>query len=127
MNKKTLLAAVCLLACASPAAADVAFTTGLSVSGNAEIKVVKYDCEHHDPIVVQYLNAAPDFLALVPVDNDGATATLLFVNVVSGSGAKYVAAQYEWWTKGTDATLHDVTEGLDAAPVLACTEEVDTP
>lgn len=116
-------AAVLLVALAAPARADVTFSTGLGVTGDAEIKTVKYDCEHHDPVTVQYLNAAPNFLALVPVKE----GTLAFVNVISGSGAKYVAGKYEWWTKGNDATLHDVTEGLDAAPVLTCSEEVDTP
>jgi membrane-bound inhibitor of C-type lysozyme len=123
MRKITLIAAASLLPLASPAFADVTFSTGLGVTGDAEIKTVKYDCEHHDPITVQYLNAAPNFLALVPVKE----GTLAFVNVISGSGAKYVASKYTWWTKGNDATLADVTEGLDAAPVLTCTEEVDTP
>ena len=125
MRQIALIAIVALFA--SPALADVSFTTGLSVIGDAEVKAVKYDCEHHDPIVVQYLNAAPNFVALVPIEQEGAADRLLFVNVISGSGAKYVAGKYEWWTKGNDATLHDVTEGLDAAPVLTCSEEVDTP
>src|SRR5665213_428498 len=116
MRKIIPIAAALLLAFASPALADVTFSTGLGVTGDAEIKTVKYDCEHHDPMTVQYLNAAPNFLALVPVKE----GTLTFVNVISGSGAKYVASKYEWWTKGNDATLHDVTEGLDAAPVLTC-------
>lgn len=123
MRKIALLALALLLPAASPALADVTFSTGLGVTGDAEIKTVKYDCDHHDPITVQYLNAAPNFLALVPVTE----GILAFVNVISGSGAKYVAGKYEWWTKGNDATLHDVTEGLDAAPVLTCSEEVDTP
>lgn len=123
---RALLAAIFVLL-AAPAFADVTFSTGLGLSGNAEVKVVKYDCEHHDPIVVQYLNAAPNFLAIVPVEQDGASSSLVFANVISGSGAKYAAGKYEWWTKGSDATLHDVTEGLDAAPVLTCSEEIDTP
>jgi membrane-bound inhibitor of C-type lysozyme len=121
------LAGLAIFGLATPALADVSITTGLSVIGDAEVKAVKYDCEHHDPIVVQYLNAAPNFLALVPIDTDGGPDRLVFVNVLSGSGAKYVSGKYEWWTKGNDATLHDVTEGLDAAPVLNCSEEVDTP
>jgi membrane-bound inhibitor of C-type lysozyme len=122
-----LLLSTALLFLASPALADATLGVGLSITGDSEIKTSKYDCERHDPITVQYLNAAPNFLAVVPVEKDGATTAMVFVNVISGSGAKYVAGQYEWWTKGPDATLHDVTEGLDAAPVLTCTEEVDTP
>ena len=125
MKQIPLAALAALLA--SPALADASIITGLAVDGDAEVKAVKYDCEHHDPIVVQYLNAAPNFLAIVPIEQESASNRLVFVNVLSGSGAKYVAGKYEWWTKGNDATLHDVTEGLDAAPVLTCSEEVDTP
>ncbi|MBI4920275.1 MAG: MliC family protein [Devosia nanyangense] len=88
-----------------------------------ERKAVTYACEGHDPLIVEYLNAAPNFLALLPVGDQ----TLIFVNVISASGAKYESGSYVWWTKGADATLHDVTEGLDAAPVLTCSEQVDTP
>ncbi|MEP7241373.1 MAG: MliC family protein [Devosia sp.] len=124
---KPILCAVVACLLASPALADATLGVGLNITGDAEVKRVTYDCDHHDPISVQYLNAAPNFLAVVPVESDGATTAVVFVNVISGSGAKYVAAQYEWWTKGPEATLHDVTEGLDAAPVLSCTEQVDTP
>ena len=48
-------------------------------------------------------------------------------NTISASGAKYEAGQFVWWNKGSDATLSDVTEGLDAAPVLTCTELIETP
>ncbi len=124
LARHSLAAVLALPVLSLPAQADVSFSTGLTVSGDAEIKTVKYDCEHHDPIVVQYLNAAPNFLAIVPIDKVG---SLVFVNTLSGSGAKYESGQYVWWSKGNDATLSDVTEGLDAAPVLSCSEEVDTP
>jgi membrane-bound inhibitor of C-type lysozyme len=111
-------------ALATPALADTTLGVGLSLSGDAEIKVTKYNCEGRDePLVVQYLNAAPNFLALIPIEEH----TMVFVNTISGSGAKYEAGQYIWWNKGTDATLSDVTEGLDAAPVLTCSEEINTP
>jgi membrane-bound inhibitor of C-type lysozyme len=117
------LLALPLLALATPAFADVSVGIGLTIPGDAEIKSVAYDCEHHDPILVQYINAAPNFLALVPIEGK----IMIFANTVSGSGAKYEAGQYIWWNKGTDATLSDVTEGLDAAPVLMCSEENNTP
>ena len=115
--------AALLLSLASPAHADVSAGVALNISGDAEVKAVKYTCDGHDPIVVRYVNAAPNFLALVPVDDQ----TLVFATIIAGSGTKYVSGQYEWRTKGNDATLQDVTEGLDAAPVLTCSEEVDTP
>ena len=120
---RLLLAAAALTTLASPAFAEVTVGLGVSITGDAEVKSAKYDCTGHDPFIVQYVNAAPNFLALIPIDGQ----TMVFVNTISASGAKYEAGQYVWWNKGTDATLSDVTEGLDAAPVLTCTEEVDTP
>jgi len=121
--KHALILAAALAAFATPALADVTIGVGLNLSGNAEVKVATYDCEGHDPLTVQYLNAAPNFLALLPIDGQ----VQIFVNTISASGAKYESGQYIWWNKGSDATLSDVTEGLDAAPVLTCSEQIDTP
>ena len=120
---KQIAIALACLCIASPAFADVTIGVGLSVTGDSQIKTTKYDCDGHDPMVVQYLNAAPNFLALVPIEGK----TQIFVNTISASGAKYESGQFVWWDKGSDATLSDVTEGLDAAPVLSCTAENDTP
>ena len=118
-----LFAAAALAALSAPVLAGASVTIGLAVTGDMERKLATYACEGHDPLIVEYLNAAPNFLALVPVGDQ----TLIFVNVISASGAKYESGSYVWWTKGNDATLHDITEGLDAAPVLTCSEQVDTP
>jgi membrane-bound inhibitor of C-type lysozyme len=122
MLRTALIAA--LAALASPAFAAANLSLDLHVTGNADVRTVIYGCgEGTEPLTVEYVNAAPNFLAIIPVDGH----ELTFVNVLSGSGAKYVSGQYEWWDKGADATLHDVTEGLDAAPVLTCSENVQTP
>ena len=113
-----------LVALAAPALAAANVSMGLDLTGDGQVQTVVYGCgEGTEPLSVKYINAAPNFLAIVPIDGQD----LVFVNVISGSGAKYVAGQYEWWNKGSDATLHDVTEGLDAAPVLSCSENVQTP
>jgi membrane-bound inhibitor of C-type lysozyme len=119
----SLALAAAMAALASPALADVGVSLGLSITGESEIKIVKYDCDDHSAITVQYINAGPNDLAVVPVKE----GTLVFAGVVAGSGTKYVAGPYEWFTKGQDASLQDVTEGLDAAPVMGCSEENDTP
>ncbi len=124
--KITLIAAALLLPLASPVFADVTFSTGLTVTGDAEIKTVKYDCEHHDPITVQYLNAAPNFLALVPVERWSATAGLRQCHLRLGREICR-RANTSGGPRAMTRRSHDVTEGLDAAPVLTCTEEVDTP
>ena len=109
---------------ASPALAAVDLNVGINLSGDVQIVTAVYGCgEGVEPLTVKYINAAPNFFAIVPIEGND----VVFVNVISGSGAKYVAGQYEWWNKGTDVTLHDVTEGLDAAPVLTCSENVQTP
>ena len=122
MRRTALITA--LIALASPALAAANVSMGLDLTGDGQVQTVVYGCgEGTEPLSVKYINAAPNFLAIVPIDGQD----LVFVNVISGSGAKYVAGQYEWWNKGSDATLHDVTEGLDAAPVLSCSENVQTP
>ncbi len=45
---------------------------------------------------------------------------LLFVGVIAGSGAKYVADQYNtWWTKGPQGNLYDEMAAKDSPPLLA--------
>jgi len=111
------------IAAASPALADVSIGIGLTITGDAEIKNTTYDCGDAGKLAVQYVNAAPNFLAVIPIKDQ----KLLFVNTISASGANYESGQYVWWNKGADATLSDITEGLDAAPVMTCSEENDTP
>lgn len=129
MPPKLILSAMVLAVAVSPALSAVETGVTLSLSGNAERRTVTYDCESHAPLIVTYINAAPNFLAIVPVTNDetGQTDDVIFASVIAASGAKYEAGPYIWWSKGGDATLHDVTEGLDAAPLLSCVERVETP
>ena len=50
---------------------------------------------------VEYLNGAGNSLAIVPVSGN----SLIFANVVSGSGARYAAGQYIWWEAGGGVTF----------------------
>ena len=36
-------------------------------------------------------------------------------------------AQYEWWTKGADATLRDLTQPEDAPALATCSEFSNIP
>ncbi|MEO6394851.1 MAG: MliC family protein [Devosia sp.] len=125
---KTLALTAALLA-ATPALAVVESSVNLSLGGSAEKRSVIYDCESHEPLTVTYLNAAPNFLAIIPITDDetGLTDDVVFVSVLTASGARYEAGSFVWWNKGTDATLHDEREGLDAAPLLECAERIETP
>ena len=120
---RTAAACLALLVLAAPAQAQTSFMLGLSISGDAERKLVRYDCEGAESFDVEYINAAPNFLAFVPYDGQ----TYLMTSVVAASGARYAAANYVWWSKGTDAELYDITQGDDAAPILSCSEHIQTP
>src|SRR6266700_3597090 len=76
----------------APAGPDPTATSAVSISlgtaGNFERKTVKYGCQGRDnPFSVDYVNAAPNFLALLQVDE----GTLVFSTVLAASGAKYAS------------------------------------
>jgi len=120
---RTAAACLALLALVAPASAQTSFLLGLSISGDAERKIVRYDCEGTEGFEVEYINAAPNFLAFVPYDGQ----TYLMSSVIAASGARYAAANLVWWSKGPDAELYDLTQGEDAAPILTCAEHIQTP
>ncbi|CAL8474592.1 MliC family protein [Caballeronia sp. S22] len=81
----------------------------------ASTQTTRYDCKDGKSVSVQYTNTRnrQSFAALTV---DG--RKLLFVNVIAGSGAKYVADQYTWWTKGPQANLYDEMAAKDSPPLL---------
>lgn len=96
----------------------------LNTTGDFERKTVTYGCQgDFDSLVVDYVNAAPNYLAMIPIDG----STLLFNTVLAGSGAKYVSGKYVWWNKGNEASLYDLTTGANAKPIATCAEVDDTP
>ena len=93
-----------------------------SAAGNAPIEVeggsrttVDYDCSGKAKRVV-YVNGPDDALALLDV----AGKRLIFVNVISGSGARYASGSYVWWSKGPQARLYDEMRGPNAKALLEC-------
>jgi len=99
---------------------EVSAQVVLSLTGDFQRNTVRYHCEGREPFSVDFINAQPNFIALLPVGGQ----KLVFVNVISADGAKYVAGQYEFWTRGAEATLTDV----QAEPqTVACTEVNETP
>jgi membrane-bound inhibitor of C-type lysozyme len=127
ITKRVLAAFAVFAGTAVPAMAaqtSVSITLG-NEGGDLERRVIVYDCEVGDPISVQYINAAPNFLAILPVPDQ--TEPLVFAAVLSASGVRYAAGQFIWSTKGVDATLTDITEGEDADPINTCSEVNNTP
>ena len=104
MNKTALGCAILALA-SSAAMADTSLSINIDLD-DAVLTTVTYDCGMEEPVQVQYIVSEGDVLALVPIEGDAR----VFVNVVAGSGARYVAGQYEWWTRAQDATLRDLIE-----------------
>lgn len=121
--KKHLATAVFALLAFPAFAVETSMQLVLTLEGNAQRDVETYQCEGIDePMTVEYINAHPIFLAIVPVEGE----SLIFVNVMSGSGARYASGQYIWWTKGVEAQLYDEMADEDAEP-LSCFADVDTP
>lgn len=77
---------------------------------------VHYTCDGGKTITARYLNARNgQGFALLRIGGK----TMLFVDTLSASGARYVAGRYVWWTKGPSATLYDGMTGDNAPPMLA--------
>jgi membrane-bound inhibitor of C-type lysozyme len=88
-------------------------------------RTVQYDCGAEAPIAVTYINAAPNFLVVVPVEEE--PEALVFASVLSDSGVRYAAGRWLWVMDGSDASLHDVTLSEAADPMLSCSEISNTP
>jgi membrane-bound inhibitor of C-type lysozyme len=75
---------------------------------------IRYQCDAQGaklglpatPFAVEYLNGAGNSLAILPVNGK----SLIFANVISGSGARYAAGEYIWW----DAAGRSVTFSSDS-------------
>jgi len=114
----TALAAVSIvLSMALPAAAVAA---GGSAPRFGDLRTQKphtqkYTCARGRTLNVTYLSATNgQSFAVVPVDGK----QMLFVNTISGSGVRYQAGSYTWWTKGPRADLYDSREGGPNAPPI---------
>ena len=127
MTRTTLILAATAALLLSPAAhaAQTALQIELNADRDFERHVITYDCAAETPLSVTYINAAPNFLALVPVVDE--PEDLLFASVISDAGVRYVSGKWAWTTRGVDATLHDTTLGEDAESVLTCSEVNDAP
>ena len=127
MNRSLLAVATALALVAPAAAVDTGVTINLAnEAGDVSLRSVVYNCVEGEPISVRYIDAAPNFLAIVPVPDE--VEPLVFAGVVSPEqDTRYAAAHFEWRVAGADATLIDPAAGTDAPPVLTCAELNNTP
>lgn len=80
-------------------AADL--TIHLEGNGDFTHKTVKYQCDATGAKLglpagsfsVEYINGDGNSLAILPVGGK----SLIFSNVISGSGARYLAREFTWW------------------------------
>jgi membrane-bound inhibitor of C-type lysozyme len=90
----------------------------IHLPGNAALsrKSVEYRCDGKaaqiglpaGPFSVEYINGGGNSLAIVPISGN----SLIFSNVMSGSGARYTTQQYTWWeAKGMVTLLSDSLAG----------------
>ncbi len=105
------------------AAASATLSITLESTGDIERNIATYQCDNEETLAVQYINAAPNFLAIVPVDG----VNHVFATTISASGARYVSGPYEWWSHQGEATLRDLMQDEDAAPLATCTSASNTP
>ena len=107
----------------TPPTVTAALTLTLESNSDIERTSATYLCDNEQALQVHYINAAPNFLAIVPVDGQ----SHIFATTISASGARYVSGPFEWWSKGGEGTLRDLTQGDDAEPMLTCTSATETP
>ena len=116
--KYTLIGAVLSL---SATAADL--TISLTGSDPITRHTVKFQCDGHAGTLglptgvfpVEYVNGNGNSLAVLPIQGH----SLVFANVLSGSGARYAAGQYIWWDAGARG-VHLYSDSLAGKDQTAC-------
>jgi membrane-bound inhibitor of C-type lysozyme len=93
-------------------------TLDVAGASAATRNAVSYECGAGHTVPVQYVNVGSNALAVLPVGGQ----TLVFVGVLSGSGARYASGPYIWWNKGRQASLFDERAGANAPPLLSCSQ-----
>lgn len=99
-----LLAGLCPAATFADEAGSLSIS--LPLTEDAGLVSQQYRCGDEAPFAVRYINAEPNYIAILPVDG----RTRVFVSVIAASGVRYVSGPFEWWTKGDTATLRDEME-----------------
>jgi membrane-bound inhibitor of C-type lysozyme len=92
------------LSCSTALAGATDLTIHLSGSQPVSRKTVQYQCDAKAAAIglpatafpVEYINGAGNMHG----------NSLVFANVMSGSGARYAAGQYIWWEAGGSVTLY---------------------
>ncbi|MDQ2774461.1 MAG: MliC family protein [Acidobacteriota bacterium] len=68
-----------------------------------------------DAFTVEYLNGGGNSLAITPISG----RSLIFVSVISGSGARYASGPYIWWDAGARG-IHLYSDSLAGKKQSSC-------
>ncbi|MFT4114024.1 MliC family protein [Silvibacterium sp.] len=127
MPGKWLVATVlaCGALCGSTAKASTKMRIRLQGDGPVTHETRRYACDSAGAkmglpagvFTVEYLNGAGNSLAVVPVGG----RSLIFANVISGSGARYAAGTFIWWEAGDRGSSFS-TDGLGNKATSMCHE-----
>lgn len=105
---RIMLPTLSLALMAGAASAEVTVSIPLRIDAMDSVMSQTYSCSDGRGFDVQYVNAGANALAIMDINDE----TRVFVNVVAGSGAKYVSGADVWWTKGDTATMENtLTDG----------------
>jgi membrane-bound inhibitor of C-type lysozyme len=87
--------------------------------------IVKFQCDSEgvklglpaNVFPVEYLNGGGNSLAILPIGG----RSLIFANVISGSGARYAADRYIWWDAGARGVhLYSDFDSVDGKRQSSC-------
>jgi membrane-bound inhibitor of C-type lysozyme len=98
------------LGAAFSAASAADLTIHLAGAASVSRKSVEYKCDATGASIglpagqfsAEYINAGGNSLVVVPIAGN----RLIFSNVLSASGARYVAQTFTWWEAGGSVTLY---------------------
>lgn len=90
----------------------------IDLPGEVDEMTIDYACEGGQPMTVRYVNGDATSLAIFDWQGQRYVASA----AISGSGVRYVADRFVWWTRGEEATLFDELAGADADPLASCAE-----
>lgn len=113
---RTIVTRAAFLAVAFLAMTATAWATSVTIKlpgkEKPQTNQVAYACPGQK-VAVTYINTSTNQFAVLNLG----TTTVVTVSVISGSGARYVGQQYEWWTKGNEALFTDLMQSPQKQPI----------
>lgn len=94
------------------------------VTPEDEMLTIRYACEGDTPLDAVFINtAAGNSFAVIALEGRAIPMAV----AISASGARYLSepdadgVEYQLWTKGSEATLFTIKDGIEAPLLAGCT------